>query len=59
MICLENGQVYDVNQALINKFKKYNLNPWINNENINDFNFRLVYDDNHPDFYKNIKDLTE
>lgn len=56
MLCLENGEVYDINESLMENLKHLSMESWIK-RNINDFNFRLVYDDNDLKFFLKIGDL--
>lgn len=45
MLCLENGEVQDVNETLISSMNNFNMQTWIK-RNIHDFNIRMMYDDN-------------
>jgi len=41
MLCLENGEVYDINETLIANLKNLGMETWIK-RNVNEFNLRKV-----------------
>lgn len=56
LLCQPSGEIYDVNPCLQTYHENMQVSRWFK-KNINDFNIRLIYDDNIQENFKNLEQL--